>query len=338
MNLLLITQAVDDRDPVLGFFTAWIAEFSKNCERVIVICLRAGSHQLPKNVQVYSLGKERGASKFTYVATFFRLILSKRREYDAVFVHMNPIYLVLGGLVWRLLGKSIALWYTHKHVDWKLRLGVAFAHRVFSASVESFRLTTPKLRITGHGIDTALFSPGTDRRLNAQKRLITTGRVSSTKQIHAMIEIVARLPKGSAHLTIVGVPATPADRLYHQALVHEVRDKGLAESVEWVGAKSQHEIADLLRAADLYLNLSSTGSMDKGVLEAMSTGVAVFSTNEAFAESADIYIDRSRSLEERVAAIQCALDHHQLGARRAWVMRHHSLQELIPRLVRHISE
>lgn len=338
MNLLLITQAVDDQDPVLGFFTTWIAEFSKHCERVIVICLRTGSYQLPKNVQVYSLGKERGASRFAYIATFFRLILSKRHEYDTVFVHMNPIYLVLGGLVWRLLGKNIALWYTHKHVDWKLRLGVAFAHRVFSASKESFRLATPKLRITGHGIDTALFSPGADRVPSAQKRLITTGRISSTKQIHAMIGMVARLPKGSVHLTIVGVPVTPADQLYYQALEREVRDKGLAESIEWVGAKSQREIADLLRAADLYLNLSSTGSLDKGVLEAMSSGVAVFSTNEAFAESADIYLDRSRPLEEGVTAIQNALDRHQVGARREWVIQHHSLQELIPRLVRRTSE
>ncbi len=333
MNLLLITQAVDDQDPVLGFFPAWIAEFSNYYAEVSVICLRKGVYNLPDNVRVYSLGKERGVGRFAYIATFFKLIFSKRREYDTVFVHMNPIYLVLGGWVWRLLGKSIALWYTHKHVDWKLRIGTMFAHRVFSASKESFRLLTPKLRITGHGIDTGQFSPGTDRIPSVQKRLMTTGRVSATKHIHTMIQLVAHLPKDSVQLTIIGVPVTAADRLYQHKLEQEVQERGIAASVEWLGAKTQPQIAALLRGADLYLNFSATGSMDKGVLEAMSSGIAVLSTNEAFAESADVYLDRSRPIEELVSAVQGALDGHLVGRRREWVMQQHSLQALIPRLV-----
>ena len=46
MKLLIMTQAVDQNDPVLGFFHRWIEEFSRHCERVHVICLKEGEHSL----------------------------------------------------------------------------------------------------------------------------------------------------------------------------------------------------------------------------------------------------------------------------------------------------
>src|SRR5580704_11376753 len=97
MRLLICTQAVDLDDPVLGFFHRWIAELSKRCERVHVICLKEGRHELPANVFVHSLGKEGGRSRVKYLLNFYRYIRELRGEYDAVFVHMNSEYVVLGG-------------------------------------------------------------------------------------------------------------------------------------------------------------------------------------------------------------------------------------------------
>lgn len=47
MNLLIITQKIDQNDDVLGFFHRWVEEFSKYCELVIVICLQKGEYDLP---------------------------------------------------------------------------------------------------------------------------------------------------------------------------------------------------------------------------------------------------------------------------------------------------
>jgi len=58
MKLLIVTQTIDSNDPVLGFFVRWVEEFSKQCEEVTVICLQKGEYELPKNVRVFSLGKE----------------------------------------------------------------------------------------------------------------------------------------------------------------------------------------------------------------------------------------------------------------------------------------
>jgi hypothetical protein len=73
MRLLITTQAVDRTHPALGFFHGWLAEFAKHCEHVHVICLQEGQHDLPENVSVHSLGKERGAGRTARAARFYSL-------------------------------------------------------------------------------------------------------------------------------------------------------------------------------------------------------------------------------------------------------------------------
>ena len=116
MKLLILTQKVDRTDSVLGFFHTWLVEFSKRAELVTVIALEVGEYQLPQNVTVTSLGKELGVSKVVYLWRLFSTVIGQQKKYDAVFVHMNPIYVVLCGWFWKLTGKKIALWYTHRQL------------------------------------------------------------------------------------------------------------------------------------------------------------------------------------------------------------------------------
>ena len=110
MKLLIITQKVDRDDPILGFFHRWIEEFAKHCENIIVICLEKGEYNLPKNVQVLSLGKEERESRLAYIKRFYSYIWHKRKEYDSVFVHMNQEYVLLGGFFWKAMRKRVILW------------------------------------------------------------------------------------------------------------------------------------------------------------------------------------------------------------------------------------
>jgi hypothetical protein len=157
MRLLITTQAVDLDDPALGFFHGWLKEFARHTESVEVICLTQGRHDLPANVRVHSLGKTsqdekvRFVSRILYVVRFYRSIWKLRGDHDAVFVHMNPEYVVLGGLLWRLWRKNIGLWYVHKSVTPQLRIAIMLADLVFTVAPESLRVITRKLRVVGHG-------------------------------------------------------------------------------------------------------------------------------------------------------------------------------------------
>ena len=259
MCLLVITQVIDKNDPVLGFFHRWIEEFAKHCEKIEVICLREGRHSLPANVRVHSLGKVGSrqssvGSKIRYAIRFKLLVWRLRHEYDAVFVHMNPEYVVIAGSFWRLWGKKVGLWYTHGTVSLRLRIAVLFSDTVFTASSQSMRIATTKKRVMGHGLDFAEFplapAPVSDTPLS----LVTIGRRSSVKRVDMLERAVAL---AGERLTVVeGVPHA--------------------------------QIPTLLASAHLFLHASATGSLDKAPLEALATGVPVITTNKELAEALEV--------------------------------------------------
>ena len=197
MKLLIITQKVDINDDVLGFFHRWIEEFAKHCEKITVICLEKGEYNLPENVKVLSLGKEAGASKIKYLWRFYKYIWQERKIYDSVFVHMNPVYVILGGLFWKAMGKKVTLWYTHKNVDWKLRLAEKLVNKILTASKESFKLKTGKLQIVGHGILVEMFKNPQSKNYNKGDKLkiISVGRITRIKNLDTLIKAGSILNK-----------------------------------------------------------------------------------------------------------------------------------------------
>ena len=294
MKILILTQKVDKNDDLLGFFHGWLKEFSEHFETVSVIGLGVGEYDLPDNVKVFSLGKEENNFQFSifnfqklkYLINFYKLIWKLRNDYDSVFVHMNPEYVVLGGVFWRLWGKKIALWYTHKNIDFKLRVAEKITNIIFSASKESFRLKSKKLKVMGHGIDINRFLPNNDYfKKDGFFEIITVGRVSPTKNQLLIIEASKILVnKGVKNFIckIIGVPNTEVDKKYHKELKEYVEKNNLENFVKFIGSISHDKIIPYYQKSDIFINLSDTGSVDKVVLEAMSCGVCVFTSNEAF--------------------------------------------------------
>lgn len=295
MRLLIVTQKVDKNDPILGFFHRWIVEFAKNVQSVVVITLSEGVHELPTNVTVHSLGKEKGASKFTYILKFLTLIVTKKNEYDTVFVHMNPIYVALGGVFWKMLGKKVALWYTHKNVDLKLRVAVYFANIIFTASKSSFNLPSPKVQVTGHGIDIASFAVRRMKNLGTEPvRIMSVGRITQIKNPLVLVEAASILKekwKKAFEVVFIGSPVTEEDWKYAESVDAIIRTKELSSYVKFLGSLPPEAMPTELALTDLSLNLTPTGGVDKVVLESMAAGVPVMSSNEAFKDYFGMYSD-----------------------------------------------
>lgn len=340
MRLLICTQVVDSEDPVLGFFHTWIEMFAQHCERVVVICLREGAHTLPENVEIYSLGKESGTPRIWRWVRAWRYILKLRRRYDAVFVHMNPEYALLGGWWWRRWGKRVVLWYTHKSVTWRLRMASRFVDSVCTASRESFRLGHPNVHVLGHGIDVEEFKPDI-KEPSIETRVVTAGRISRTKRIFEMLKVLDALyaRRKTFSFTVVGSPVTMADARYERALKEEVRKRPYGNKVVFKGPLPHRELPALYNQQDVSLNFSSTGSLDKAVLEALAMAVPVVTTNEAFRELLGQYgLYIAEPTVERIAdAVDEIMNRPDRAAvvatLRNKVVAEHSLSQLIPRIV-----
>jgi glycosyltransferase involved in cell wall biosynthesis len=350
MKLLILTQKIDINDDLLGFFHAWAAEFARQCDKLTIIALGVGEYSLPKNVEVLSLGKEKGGSKIKYLFNFYRYIWQERKNYDAVLVHMNAEYVLLGGPLWRALGKKVGLWYVHKQTGLKLKLTVALADVIFTTSPASFRLASSKIKIVGHGIDIPKFTHISRAQENGVFRIICVGRISEIKNQRLLIEAADILvnKKGVKNIKIdlVGGPVYERDIAYQHRIVQLAKEQGLADFVNFTGSVAYREIADIYARSDLSINLSPTGGMDKVVLESMAAGLPVIVFNKAFiflrALSKNFVLEEAAAAEladKIVALINLNREERArlIALSREAVSRDHNLVKLVSRIVSELT-
>jgi len=337
MKLLIITQKVDENDQLLGFFTEWLVRFAKRFEKITIVCLEKGKFSLPKNVRVISLGKDRKAGKLKQLFNFYFLLFALRKEYNAVFAHMNPIWVVLGGLFWRLMRKKIFFWYTSGGVTAKLKLAEKFADTIFTASKESFRLPSKKVVVTGHGIDTELFQPQEyNRESHSDKlKILSVGRIAPVKNYEVLVNASKILADNGVlfSVTIIGESVLKRDKDYESKIKNQLKELDLSGYFNFVGKVSQKNLPAYYQFHDLFVHLSKTGSVDKVLLEAMASGVAVLSSNESsrsFLPSELIFKEDDSS--ELAYKIKKARSNHNTYHLREYVVANHNLDNLIEKI------
>ncbi len=287
MKLLIVTQKIDKDDGVLSFMLGWIKEFAQECEQVTVIALYVAEHDLPSSVRVLSLGKEKGVSRLKYITKFFQYIFSERNNYDAVFVHMNQVYVNLGGIFWRLMGKRVALWYAHGAVPFGLRIAEKLTHVIIASTPSGFRLKTKKLRIVGQGINTELFTPIKRTQKEGQPiRLLIIGRISPTKDYVTLIHAFKELIKRGHHVTldVVGGAGTPEQEGYFTSIKKLVTDFNMEKQVTFHGSKPHKETVAFFDNAHIFVSTATNGSFDKAMGDAMSTALPLIACNDAMNE------------------------------------------------------
>lgn len=341
MKLLIVTQKIDASDDVLGFFHRWVEEFAKHCESVTVICLQKGKFNLPKNVKILSLGKECGVSKFKYLTRFFNYIWTERNNYDAVFVHMNSEYAVLGGWLWKLLGKKIILWFVHKSVPWHLKIAEKFVDKILTVSKNSCRIRSSKIEVVGHGIDIELFQPGSKKQLIADElKIISVGRITHIKDYQTFIEAVRILIQEKKmenfHVRIIGQPVYASDKKYFEELKNLIKSYNLGANITFTGPRSFQEMPAVYREAEILINLCPTGGKDKAVLEAMASGIVPIVANESFREDFGPFANQlifkhgnGKNLAEKILAIKDNITSDLKNYVREKIIQEHNLNKLI---------
>lgn len=341
MRLLVLTQKVDRHDANLGFFHAWLEKLAEGVETLTVICLEKGECQLPANVTIVSLGKEQKTERYTlnaigYIYRFYCYLFQYRKKYDAVFVHMNPEYAILGGLFWRLSNKKVLLWYTHKAVNLRLRIAEKFVDTVFTVSKESFRLPSKKVKVVGHGIpvDAILVRKESE---SDTVQLLSVGRLSPVKDIETII-LACRTVKQPFHLTVIGDAITPADVSYKQSLVQLVHQLGLEKRVRFLGGMTHDLLSEEYAKYQIFIHTSKTGSIDKVVLEALASGLQVITSSEAFQSFGDLVhhfkpnnpTDLAQCIEKIVTS---GILRRPNNNGREFVKSHHDLGHLVRRII-----
>jgi len=346
VTVLLFNQRLDLDDPGQGVAIDWMRALAARVDRLIVITHDAGRLPALANGVIYSMGRERGWSEPRRVLHFYRLLFRVLRSERPAFAlaHMVPVSTVLAGPILTAARIPILQWYTHRATPWELKVATRFARNVLTATSDSFRLKTPKLIVSGHGIPTERFSPNPNPLPRRTPRLLTVGRVSPIKNIETMLHAVATLRERGQDVTlrIVGGARVAEDAAYEQRLKATARDLQLGEHVDFSGALMRDRLIDVYHDADLFLHACDSG-LDKAGLEAMSCGLPLISSSAGFREllarsGAELTFTHgdAAAMADRIERLleMPHNDRRALGVRlRHLIEEHHDMSRLMDRIV-----
>jgi len=281
MKLLVLTQKVDSDDGVLGFFHNWIEKMANNFEKIEVICLQLGAHALPSNVKIRTLGKETSKSRIKYVFRFYKYIWQDRQDYDAVLVHMNKEYVVLGGFFWWLMGKKIVLWYNHEQGGIISLSAYFWANKILYTSPYSFFAKFKKSEQMPAGIDTEKFLrlPEIEKNKNL---VLYLGRIAPIKNVDILIDAVSLCDKAGKDffLDIVG-EAKDSDIVYFEKIKEQCANLLKKSKVRFFSGVPNTQTPKIYNQHQVYINLTNSGSLDKTILEAMACETIVLVSNQS---------------------------------------------------------
>jgi len=288
MKLLICTQVLDRNDPYLGFMHGWFEELARHVEQLIVICLKEGEHDLPANVHVYSLGKESSPQgtmiyqsvllRFEYIVRFYRYIWRVRTKHDAVLVHMNQEYILLGGWLWKLLGKRLYMWRNHYAGTFLTDIAAFFCTKVFCTSRYSYTAKYKKTVLMPIGVDPRFAPPSSPP---ASGSILFFGRLAPSKRPSLLLEALALLRGEQWSADFYG----PGEASYVASLKQKAVP--LRERVKFLGPVPHHEAPTVFGAHEIYVNLGGSGMYDKTIFEAAACGCLVLAASEDFAKLVD---------------------------------------------------
>lgn len=298
MRLLFITTKINERDDDFAFTSLWVKEFIRQGFNVQVICMEKGIHT--GGFPVFSLGKEAGLPMWRSFLRFQRLILMLR--YDAVFVHMNPKWVVAGAWLWWWRRVPAYLWYTHYTMHFPLWFAHAAVRRIFTATKQCIPMYDGdhKKVVTGHGVDMEFWDPPSAPDREPPTHLLAVHRISRSKRLDVTLRALALLPKEYT-LTHYGRPLDPRfDPDYEKEIRTLASDPKLAGRVHFMGSVPMPELKKIYPRFQVMVTMVPD-TIDKTVLEGMACGVTPVITKE-HAEAIGFPTHPSEPTPESVAA------------------------------------
>lgn len=338
MKLLVVTQKVDKNDENLGAFYYWFEKLGEGLEKVVLIVSSLGPSPLAANTEAYSLGKEKGRGRIGRIWKFWEFFSHHYAKADAVLFHQIPEFAMAAAPFLVSLRKPSGLWYAHKSVTWKLKVAERIVDHVFTSSPEGFRLPSKKVHYVGQAIHTEMFRPPSSISTPETLRLLTVGRISPVKNYETLLRaslILKEKWNRTWILSIVGGGLMARDAAYLESLKKFVKENDLLKEVHFYGSRPYSEIPSILQEHDFFVNLSRTGSLDKAVLEAMSSGLTVLTSNEAYRSLLPpqyfLELASPEFLAGRIMAL--AGEKRPNLMLRDIVLRHHSLERTIEKII-----
>ncbi len=289
MRLLICTQVIDEKDSALGFFKKWVLSLEPYFEKIEVICLKENESIVSGKIKVHSLGKEHSegswlTKRLRYVIRFYFFVWKLRKNYDVVFVHMNQEYVLLGGILWKFLGKKVFMWRNHYEGNIFTSVAAVFCKKIFCTSRFSYTARYKKTILMPVGVDEDFVNKD-ETITRITHSVLFLGRLDYSKKPHVLIDALGILAKDGVKFTasFVGGPSKEGST-YPAELSARAEKLGISSFITFVGAVPSTETYRYYRSHDVFVNCSKSGMFDKTMFEAVVCGCLVLANSHDFSE------------------------------------------------------
>ena len=245
MRVLWFNLATDLDDPILAFTSSWIREVANKVDSIHVITMRLGRAEFPKNVRIYSVGKEKQFSEPRRAWEFYRRVfrILHQEPIDVCFSHLIPIFTILGYLPPKLHGVPIITCYAHRQRSFILKTAHHLSDRMVSTNTSSYPYRGNKLCVLGQAIDTELFKPNATISPADPPLILFVGRLSPIKDPLTFIQAACLLSNQHRFQVAVIGQILEHDREYSRIVVEEIEQLRKAVPAELIPGIGQSQLA-----------------------------------------------------------------------------------------------
>jgi glycosyltransferase involved in cell wall biosynthesis len=344
---------MDPKSQVLSWQTKVAFSLSNKFQKVVVLTHERNNildSEIPTNTEiiVFPLFFLKAPMRWfggKYLLNFWVLYLNWKYKIDRCFIHMNFEWATYFAPAFKIFSIPVIVWYAHGSVSKKLIRAHKFATRIISSTIEGFRIPSNKLSLIGQSIDLDQFEL-IDFKEEKSSNLIYVGRISSSKNLEKIIDvlnlIVNKQDKKQIKLLIIGDTLTSNDKHYKASLLQQIETLNLQENVIFKGHLQQNEIIGLYKDVFAHISFSSTGSLDKTLVESLAVGCPVLTSNDAMVAILDHEyhiklddINGAAILVNNLFDYQLDLDRKKL---RSLVINKHDYKSFIEKLVEKIKD
>ncbi len=340
MKIIVFNFETNQNSQALGFAVDWINALSHYVEKLYVVSLRCGEFNVNSNVEVFCV-EQNVKNKIQTVLSIVKVLYKIHRQdkISGYFVHMAHYFVPIIYPFACVFKQKIILWYAHQSTPLTLKIANILADKVLSSTPNGYNLPTNKLEIVGQGIDTEKFF-FKELSYPKIKHLVVVGRISKVKNVDMIIRVFCELQVEGVFLHIVGDAITLKDKQYLK-IIKENIPQNMKEKVLFKGALPFAELPSFYAMMDLAINLSDTGSLDKAILESMSMGIPILTSNLSAVALFDhlknngiFLVDKKEDFKKILHYI---LNHPISFDRvplREEIISHHSLDKLAQKIIR----
>lgn len=258
--------------------------------------------------RVETIGIQRSYNAIAHYRSYCTLVdFFEREQFDVVHVH-TPIAALIGRLAAARAGAARIVYTAHGFYFHERQNRIArtafqllewiagrYTDVLFTQSQEDaeagrkYRLCAGGLiTAIGNGVDPTVFRPATESELSERNRLREEFRATKDEVVILMvgrlvaekgyIELLEAMKSVEAHLWIVGklLDSDRSDDI-EDAFTSILDDPNMRDRISFLGYRD--DVAEVMRAADIFTLPSHREGMPRSIIEAMMTSLPVVATN-----------------------------------------------------------